>query len=147
MVHRLARFALDLALDQVLGAKVPTGKLKWYDHERGFGFITSDDGEDVFVHTNALPVGVVVKPGMKMEFGVADGRRGRQALNVSILDPIPSLVEGQRKPADDMAVIIEDLIKLLDSVHNGLRRGRFPEGNHGTKIASLLRAVANDLDS
>jgi CspA family cold shock protein len=124
-----------------------TGKLKWYDHERGFGFITSDDGEDVFVHTNALPVGVVVKPGMKMEFGVADGRRGRQALNVSILDPIPSLVEGQRKPADDMAVIIEDLIKLLDSVHNGLRRGRFPEGNHGTKIASLLRAVANDLDS
>jgi CspA family cold shock protein len=147
LVHPLARFALDLALDQALGAKVPTGKLKWYDHERGFGFITSDDGEDVFVHTNALPVGVVVKPGMKMEFGVADGRRGRQALNVSILDPIPSLVEGQRKPADDMAVIIEDLIKLLDSVHNGLRRGRFPEGNHGTKIASLLRAVANDLDS
>jgi len=126
---------------------VPTGRLKWYDHERGFGFITSDDGEDVFVHTNALPVGVVVKPGMKLEFGVADGRRGRQALNVSIVDPVPSLVEGQRKPADDMAIIIEDLIKLLDSVHSGLRRGRFPEGQHGTKIAALLRAVADDLDN
>ncbi|KGA08981.1 MAG: cold-shock protein [actinobacterium acAMD-5] len=125
---------------------MPTGKLKWYDHERGFGFITSDDGEDVFVHTNALPAGVVVKPGMKLEFGVADGRRGRQALNVLIVDPIPSIAEGQRKPADDMAIIIEDLIKLLDSVSNGLRRGKFPDGNHGQKIASVLRAVANDLD-
>jgi CspA family cold shock protein len=143
----LACLTLDLAQNQAQGDSVPTGRLKWYDHERGFGFITSDDGEDVFVHTNALPVGVVVKPGMKMEFGVADGRRGRQALNVSIVDPMPSLVEGQRKPADDMAIIIEDLIKLLDGVHSGLRRGRFPEGNHGAKIASLLRAVANDLDS
>ena len=125
---------------------MPTGKLKWYDHERGFGFITSDDGEDVFVHTNALPAGVVVKPGMKLEFGVADGRRGRQALNVLIVDPIPSIAEGQRKPADDMAIIIEDLLKLLDSVSNGLRRGKFPDGNHGQKIASVLRAVANDLD-
>jgi CspA family cold shock protein len=125
---------------------MPTGKLKWYDHERGFGFITSDDGEDVFVHTNALPAGVVVKPGMKLEFGVADGRRGRQALNVLIVYPIPSIAEGQRKPADDMAIIIEDLIKLLDSVSNGLRRGKFPDGNHGQKIASVLRAVANDLD-
>ena len=125
---------------------MPTGKLKWYDHERGFGFITSDDGEDVFVHTNALPAGGVVKPGMKLEFGVADGRRGRQALNVLIVDPIPSIAEGQRKPADDMAIIIEDLIKLLDSVSNGLRRGKFPDGNHGQKIASVLRAVANDLD-
>ena len=125
---------------------MPTGKLKWYDHERGFGFITSDDGEDVFVHTNALPAGVVVKPGMKLEFGVADGRRGRQALNVLIVDPIPSIAEGQRKPADEMAIIIEDLIKLLDSVSNGLRRGKFPDGNHGQKIASVLRAVANDLD-
>jgi CspA family cold shock protein len=45
-----------------------------------------------------------------------------------------------------MAIIIEDLIKLLDSVSNGLRRGKFPDGNHGQKIASVLRAVANDLD-
>jgi CspA family cold shock protein len=83
---------------------------------------------------------------MKIELGVADGRRGRQALNVLIVDPIPSIAEGQRKPADDMAIIIEDLIKLLDSVSNGLRRGKFPDGNHGQKIASVLRAVANDLD-
>ena len=49
-----------------------------------------------------------------MDYGVADGRRGPQALSVRVLDPVPSVARGQRKPADDMAVIVEDLIKLLD---------------------------------
>jgi CspA family cold shock protein len=46
-----------------------------------------------------------------------------------------------------MAVIVEDLVKLLDSIGNGLRRGKYPEGAQGAKIAALLRRVADDLDS
>ncbi|MCC2307287.1 cold-shock protein [Cellulomonas chengniuliangii] len=127
---------------------MPTGKVKWFDTERGFGFIASDEGDEVFLHASALPAGTTApKPGAKVEFGVADGRRGPQALSVKLMDPPPSVAKAQRKPADDMAVIIEDLIKLLDGVGNGLRRGRYPEKGGATKVAAVLRAVADDLEA
>jgi len=126
---------------------VPTGKVKWYDVEKGFGFIQSDDGEDVFVHTTALPAGVTsLKNGARVEFGIADGKRGKQALSVVVLDPIPSIVKGSRKAADNMAILIEDVIKLLDGVSNDLRRGRYPNDAHAQKVAAVLRAIADDLD-
>lgn len=126
---------------------MPTGKVKWYDVEKGFGFIQSDDGEDVFVHTTALPAGVTsLKNGARVEFGIADGKRGKQALSVVLLDPIPSIVKGSRKAADNMAVLIEDVIKLLDGVSNDLRRGRYPSDSHAQKVAAVLRAIADDLD-
>lgn len=127
---------------------MPIGKVKWYDTEKGFGFLQAEDGEEVFLHASALPAGVSeVKAGTRMEFGVAAGRKGAQALSVRILDTPPSVVRAHRKPADDMAVITEDLIKLLDGVSNGLRKGRYPDKKVAKKVASVLRAVADDLDA
>ena len=72
---------------------MPTGTVKWYDTEKGFGFLASDEGEDVFVHVSTLPDGVTaLKPGTKVEFGIVDGKRGKQALSVKIIGPTPSVV-------------------------------------------------------
>src|SRR5690606_8165860 len=126
---------------------MPTGKVKFYDEEKGFGFVTSDDGQEVFLHASALPAGAVVRAGTRLEFGIADGRKGAQALSVRVLDAPPSLSKLTRRSADDMAIVIEDLVKLLDGIGAGLRRGRYPDRAHGAKIAAVLRKVADDLDA
>ena len=93
---------------------MPTGRVRWFDAAKGYGFITSEEGKDVFLPAQALPT--------------------------------PSLVKATRPKADDMAAICEDLIKMLDAAGNTLRRHRYPSAADSKKLATLLRAVADQFD-
>ncbi|MCK6556509.1 cold-shock protein [Candidatus Binatia bacterium] len=62
-----------------------TGTVKWFNAEKGYGFIRQENGEDVFVHYSAI-VGDGFKSleqGEQVSFDVTDGRKGPQASNVS----------------------------------------------------------------
>ena len=130
---------------------MPSGKGKWYDAEKGFGFLSQESGPDVYVHSDALPEGVdTLKAGTKVEFGIAQGRRGDQALQVRVLDAPASVSRNQRnaqrKQPDAMVTIVEDLIKMLEDVEETYRRGRHPERASARGTAKVLRALADELE-
>ena len=130
---------------------MPTGKVKWFDAEKGFGFLSQESGPDVYVHADALPEGVAtLKNGARVEFGIAQGRRGDQALQVRLLDAPASVVRNQahakRKAPDEMVSIVEDTIRLLDNVGETYRHGRHPDSKTAKPTAKLLRALADELE-
>jgi CspA family cold shock protein len=136
---------------------VPTGRVKWYDAEKGFGFLSQEDGEDVYVRSSALPDGVEgLKAGQRVEFGLASGRRGPQALSLKLLDPPPSLTRTRREAAsvehkhspDELHGMVEDMITLLESaVQPELRKGRYPDRKVARRVSEVVRAVARELDA
>ena len=130
---------------------MPTGKVKWYDAEKGFGFLSQEDGPDVYVHSDALPEGVTsLKNGARVEFGIAQGRRGDQALQVKVLDAPASVSRNisanKRKSPDVMVPIIEDLIRTLDDIGETYRHGRHPDRTLGRPLAKALREIADELE-
>ncbi|WP_018086842.1 cold shock domain-containing protein [Desulfurispora thermophila] len=63
------------------------GKVKWFSAEKGYGFIESNDGHDVFVHFSAIQGDgfKTLEEGQAVQFDVVSGNRGPQAANVRIL--------------------------------------------------------------
>jgi CspA family cold shock protein len=64
-----------------------TGRVKWFDEKKGFGFIEREGGNDVFVHFRAIQGDgfKTLAEGQEVEFDVEDGQKGPQAVNVNLL--------------------------------------------------------------
>jgi CspA family cold shock protein len=63
---------------------MPSGTVKWFRNEKGYGFITGEDGQDVFVHFSAIQMDgfKTLEEGQKVSFEVTQGPKGLQASNV-----------------------------------------------------------------
>ena len=63
------------------------GKVKWFDGQKGFGFICDEEGNDVFVHFSGLAMDgyKTLEEGQEVEFEVEKGQRGPQAVNVTVI--------------------------------------------------------------
>jgi cold shock protein len=64
--------------------RMPKGRVKWFNEKKGFGFISRDDGDDLFVHFSSIKQDgfKVLHEGDEVEFEIAQGKKGLQAVNV-----------------------------------------------------------------
>ena len=135
---------------------MPTGKVKWYNPEKGFGFLLQKNGQDIYVNSSALPIGVkILKSGQHVEFGFTEGKRGPQALELKLLEPPINSNKEQsdvtdleyKHTPDQLHGIISDMISLLEEVvQPNLRKGRYPDRKVARRISEVVKAVAHELD-
>jgi CspA family cold shock protein len=61
------------------------GTIKWFNDRKGYGFITGEDGKDIFIHRNDVPMGINLNENDQVEYEIQKSERGPQAINVKKL--------------------------------------------------------------
>ena len=69
---------------------MPTGRVKWFNDAKGYGFIETEEGKDVFVHYSAITMEGYksLAEGQQVQFEVVEGDKGLQATNVSLAQQV-----------------------------------------------------------
>ena len=64
------------------------GQVKWFSEKKGYGFITREDGDDIFVHYSAIQRDgfKILYEGDEVEFEISEGKKGLQASNVTVVE-------------------------------------------------------------
>lgn len=73
------------------------GKVKWFNRNKGYGFIEGDDGEEYFVHHSALAEGTFIQDNDRVSFDPAETERGKQAQNVTLIQKGSEIKEEEKK--------------------------------------------------
>ena len=73
------------------------GKVKWFNRNKGYGFIEGDDGEEYFVHHSALAQGTFIQENDRVSFDPAETERGKQAQNVTLIQKGSEIKEEEKK--------------------------------------------------
>lgn len=83
-VYHSLKFTFEYNLFLIGGTSMSTGKVKFFNAEKGYGFITIEGGQDVFVHYSAIEADGYksLEEGQEVSFDVVEGPRGEQAANV-----------------------------------------------------------------
>ena len=79
------------------------GRVKFYNEEKGFGFIQADDGQEYFVHQTGLNEGVMLSENAEVTFDVTEGDRGPKAVNVSLGSAAPAEEPAQEEASEESA--------------------------------------------
>ena len=90
---RISSFVIFLYIGGLLidtrigGTKMSTGKVKWFNAEKGYGFITSDEGKDIFVHYSSIQSDGfrTLEEGAKVNFEINTNDRGDHSANVTVI--------------------------------------------------------------
>ncbi len=83
------------------------GTVKWFDKSKGFGFITMEDGTDIFVHDSGLKIGIEsLEKGQAVEFKIVNCKKGTKAVNVTVVEETSK----------------EDFEKMLDTINSSAQK-------------------------
>lgn len=126
---------------------MPTGKVKWYDADRGFGFVSNPGTRRL----RGLPGAPGRGDGTRARPAAGVRRRHRpprpQALRVTVLDDGPRRAQHRYRP-DQLHSMVQDTITILENqIQPGLQKGRRPNRGEGHRVAEILRTIARELDS
>jgi cold shock protein len=58
------------------------GKIKWYNTKKGYGFVESEEGKDIFIHRSSVPDGLFLKEGDSIEYEIEETDKGPKAVNI-----------------------------------------------------------------
>ena len=79
------RSKIHIIKSSIYGGSVMKGTVKWFNNQKGYGFISQEDGSEVFVHFTGISGEGFrsIEEGQKVEYDVVDGNKGPQAVNVT----------------------------------------------------------------